>query len=58
MSADAYHMTQPAPEHEGGFRVIANALRRMRNSMPASSATSNAHGTSTPIGGLRWNGTP
>src|ERR1700728_3149660 len=24
MSGDAYHMTQPAPEHEGGFRVPAD----------------------------------
>src|SRR5689334_1664727 len=27
MSADAYHMTQPAPQGEGGFRVMRNALR-------------------------------
>src|SRR5947207_5298970 len=27
LSADAHHMTQPAPEHEGGFRVMRNALR-------------------------------
>ncbi len=27
MSGDAYHMTQPAPEHEGGFRVMRNAVR-------------------------------
>ena len=27
MSGDAYHMTQPAPEHEGGFRVMRNATR-------------------------------
>src|SRR6202035_364896 len=27
MSGDAYHMTQPAPEHEGGFRVMRNAAR-------------------------------
>src|SRR5204863_2344100 len=26
MSGDAYHITQPAPEHEGGFRVMKNAL--------------------------------
>ena len=36
MSGDAYHMTQPAPEHEGGFRVMRNAVRDA--------------GTSTPIG--------
>jgi 3-oxoacyl-(acyl-carrier-protein) synthase len=39
MSADAYHMTQPAPEHEGGFRVMRNALRDAKLE-PASSATS------------------
>ena len=27
MSGDAYHITQPAPEHEGGFRVMKNAVR-------------------------------
>src|SRR6202008_1395461 len=27
MSGDAFHITQPAPEHEGGFRVMKNALR-------------------------------
>src|SRR5581483_11341430 len=27
MSSDAYHMTQPAPEGEGGYRVMRNALR-------------------------------
>ena len=27
MSADAYHITQPAEEGEGGYRVMLNALR-------------------------------
>jgi 3-oxoacyl-[acyl-carrier-protein] synthase II len=49
MSADAYHMTQPAPEHEGGFRVMRNALRDARLD-PAAVGYVNAHGTSTPIG--------
>ncbi len=31
MSGDAYHMTQPAPEHEGGFRVMRNASARRRH---------------------------
>jgi 3-oxoacyl-[acyl-carrier-protein] synthase II len=49
MSSDAYHMTQPAPEHEGGFRVMRNALR---DACLESTVVGyvNAHGTSTPIG--------
>ena len=49
MSSDAYHMTQPAPEHEGGFRVMRNALRDAGLEASAIGYV-NAHGTSTPIG--------
>lgn len=49
MSGDAYHMTQPAPEHEGGYRVMRNALRDAKVE-PSVVNYVNAHGTSTPIG--------
>lgn len=49
MSGDAYHITQPAPEHEGGYRVMRNALRDAKLE-PTDIGYVNAHGTSTPIG--------
>jgi 3-oxoacyl-[acyl-carrier-protein] synthase II len=49
MSGDAYHITQPAPEHEGGFRVMKNAARDAKV-QPGDIGYINAHGTSTPIG--------
>jgi 3-oxoacyl-[acyl-carrier-protein] synthase II len=49
MSGDAFHITQPAPEGEGGFRVMRNALRDAN--LPSSAVGYvNAHGTSTPLG--------
>ena len=49
MSADAYHITQPAEEGEGGWRVMTNAIRDAKLS-PSDIDYVNAHGTSTPIG--------
>ena len=49
MSGDAYHITSPAPEHEGAYRVMLNALRDAKI-QPGDIGYVNAHGTSTEIG--------
>ncbi|HMF92449.1 MAG TPA: beta-ketoacyl-ACP synthase II [Candidatus Angelobacter sp.] len=49
MSADAYHITQPAEDGEGGDRVMRNAIHDAKIT-PADIQYVNAHGTSTPIG--------
>ncbi|HEY2496174.1 MAG TPA: beta-ketoacyl-ACP synthase II [Candidatus Angelobacter sp.] len=49
MSADAYHITQPAEGGEGGWRVMTTAIKDAKLT-PADIDYVNAHGTSTPIG--------
>jgi len=49
MSGDAYHITAPAEDGNGGFRAMRNALRRA-NLAPDQIDYINAHGTSTPKG--------
>jgi 3-oxoacyl-[acyl-carrier-protein] synthase II len=49
MSADAYHITQPAPDGAGAQLAMRNCLRDGQLS-PGDIAYINAHGTSTPYG--------
>ncbi len=49
MSADAYHITQPAENGEGAYQVMLNTLADA-GVPPGAVGYINAHGTSTPIG--------
>ena len=49
MSGDAYHITSPAPGHEGGYRVMLNTINDAKI-RPDQVSYVNAHGTSTDIG--------
>ncbi|KZL12493.1 3-oxoacyl-[acyl-carrier-protein] synthase 2 [Pseudovibrio axinellae] len=49
MSGDAYHITAPASDGDGGYRCMKAALKRANISLDDVDYV-NAHGTSTPVG--------
>jgi 3-oxoacyl-[acyl-carrier-protein] synthase II len=49
VSADAFHMTAPPEDGDGGYRAMRNALRDS-GLAPDQIDYVNAHGTSTPLG--------
>ncbi|MEM6680602.1 MAG: beta-ketoacyl-ACP synthase II [Pseudomonadota bacterium] len=49
LSGDAYHVTAPAPDGDGGYRAMQMALKRAGIAVDDIDYI-NAHGTSTPLG--------